>query len=143
MIAIGIDPGKSTGIGVYENGCLTKLFCTDFWGCIDFINSYKDRSVFILEKPRTKTVWNKRLSNTMSKCLITGVNVGFVIKESELICEYLRREKQTFALQHPSGKLSNDEFKRITKWDGRTNQHMRDAGMLCFGVNNLNRLKQL
>jgi len=30
-------------------------------------------------------------------------------------------------------KLTADQFKRITGWHGRTNEHGRDAAMLVFG----------
>ena len=30
-------------------------------------------------------------------------------------------------------KLNADQFSRITKWEGRTNEHGRDAAMLIFG----------
>ena len=39
---------------------------------------------------------------------------------------------QGVSLQASMKKLTQDTFKAITKWEKRTNDHGRDAAMLCF-----------
>lgn len=136
---IGIDPGKTTGFAFCEDGELKLVISTDFWGCIQLIEDCTDATV-VVELPNTKHVWH---NGATSKRAVqrTGVNVGSCIREAELIVEYLNKKGREYIAQKPRGKKNADEFKRITGWKGRTNQHGRDAGMLVFGLKNLNKLR--
>ena len=133
MRAIGIDPGKHTGIAIFENGSLTKLYESDFWGCIDAIN--EKECFVIVELSTTKHVWHNKAT---SKGAIqrTGVNVGSCLREAELIVEYLIKNNINYQTQRPKGKVNSDMFKKITGWTKRTNQHTRDAALLVYGIKN-------
>ena len=133
---IGIDPGKDTGFAVYDRQakiiCQTKL--TDFWGAVDLMQAYPVEAVHkvIVELPRSKTVWH----DAKSKGAIqrTSVNVGSGLREAELLVDYLKRQGYSVVTQHPYGKKDAKQVKRITGYRGRTNEHTRDAIMLCYGV---------
>ena len=129
---IGIDPGMHTGVAFCENGKLINVFETDFWGCIDYLLENPNATV-VIEMPPTKHVWH---NGAKTKCSIqrTGVNVGSCIREAELLIKWMHRNQRIYVIQKPMGKKNAAQFKQITGWNGRTNQHMRDAGMICFGL---------
>lgn len=126
---IGIDPGKITGIGIYDYGELT-LKETDFWGCIDLINDCRE-SLFVVELPKTKHVWHGQATSNPA-IQRTGVNVGSALREAELIVKYLHRSKCDYVIQTPLGKLNAEKFQALTGYIWRSNQHMRDAGRLAW-----------
>jgi len=136
MIIIGIDQGKHTGIAVAKDGKLISLVETDFWGCLDIINSYdKDTLLCIIELPSTKSVWHNEAKNKRA-IQRTGVNVGSCIREAELLVEYFKKHKINYTTKHPEGKINSERFKQLTGWTKATNPHKRDAGMLCFSAFN-------
>jgi hypothetical protein len=139
-IVIGIDPGKLTGIAVSKNGKLIDIFIGNFWSAIDSIDHFPD-AIVIIEIPDTKHVWHNH-AKAKGAIQRTGVNVGSVIREAELLVEYLIRNERTYLTQKPQGKMNADQFRLITGWTGRTNQHMRDAGLLCFGVQRISGAKE-
>ena len=87
-----------------------------------------------IELPATKHVWHDTATKKPA-IQRTGFNVGGVYREAELLIEKAGRLKLPCIIQKPQGKIKADEFKKITGWTARTNQHERDAGMLCFGMN--------
>jgi hypothetical protein len=132
MLVMGIDPGKHTGIAICDGGYLANLYETDFWGAIDSIGCFPD-AVVVIELPDTKHVWHDG-ARTKASIQRTGVNVGSALREAELLIQYLVRIERQHIVQKPHGKMTADQFKRLTGWNGRTNQHMRDAAMLVFGL---------
>jgi len=130
MKIIGIDPGKSTGIAIITDGKLTQVSTSDFWGAIDVIND-NPGALFVVELSVSKHVWQ---NNATSKGAIqrTSLNVGSVLREAELLINYLGKKKHEYIIQKPGGKKTKDDFNLITGWTGRTNQHERDAGLLAW-----------
>lgn len=137
-LSIGIDPGKTTGLAIAENGVLQSLESTDFWGAFytvkHFIEICKYNADFekdvlvVIEVPTTKANWHGAGASH---------NVGRVCRESELLAEGIKRLGATVITQHPQGKLNQKQFARITGWTKRTNQHCRDAAMMVYGANNV------
>ncbi len=127
---IGIDPGQNTGIAMCDGGKLINLVTSNFWGAIECIDKYP-LAFFIVESPNTKSVWHNR-AKSVKTIQRTGVNVGSCLREAELIIDYLNIKNVKYKSVHPSGKINAAMFKKITGFDGRTNQHTRDAGMMAF-----------
>lgn len=129
---IGIDPGKTTGIAIALDGKISQLATTDFWGCIEQLQIHDDASV-VIELPGTKHVWH---DGALTKRAIqrTGVNVGSCIREAELLVKWLHMNERNYIIQKPRGKLTSIQFNRLTGWSNRSNQHERDAGVLCYGL---------
>jgi hypothetical protein len=141
MKVIGIDAGKATGLAIYdtETGQFDNVYSTTFWGAISAIDVLIAHSMpgkyelaAVVELPTTKAVWHKAKSDGAKNR--TAVNVGSVIREAELIVEYLENHGIRVIKQHPRGKVDAAYFKRVTGWHGATNSHSRDAGMMCFGM---------
>jgi hypothetical protein len=129
---IGIDPGKKTAIAVYDSTLkrIVDVFNTDFWGAIEYLQSEQnDTSIkqVIIEVPRTKTNWHKK------GCDITSANVGGIYREATLLADGIERMGLKVIRQHPQGKVGAAYVKKITGYQGRTNQHTRDSIMLCWG----------
>ncbi len=138
MIVIGIDPGKTTAIAVYdkENKKITSVSESDFWGCYRWLDQgIKDSQGYslntveciVIEVPRTKTNWHKK------GCDITSANVGGIYREAELLADGIGRLGFKVIRQHPQGKYTHKQVVKLTGWTERTNEHKRDAIMLCFG----------
>ena len=135
---IGIDPGKNTGFAVYdiERGELRELTTVDFWTVYHkVLNTYSSTTAAIyIEVPKTKHVFQKKATGD-SQMQRQAVNIGSVIREAELLAEGLERVGYTVTRKHPQGKVSAERFESYTGWTGRSNEHTRDAAMLCYGRN--------
>lgn len=134
MLVLGVDPGKHTGVAAYDPSVrkLVEVYTSTFWDAASRISEWT--GVVIIELPDTKHIWHQGAKNK-NAILRTGANVGACVREAELLIQYAGMLKIPCVIQKPMGKISSSEFKRITKWEGQTNQHGRDAGMLCFGFN--------
>jgi len=130
---IGIDPGSHTGVAICEMGKLVKVYETDFWGAIDAINEADETDFVIIEMPTSKHVWHNEATNKKA-IQRTGVNVGSALREAELLITYLVKNNIKHCVQKPMGKLDKDQFKKLTGWTQRTNQHMRDSAVLCYRI---------
>ena len=136
MLVIGIDPGKQTGFAIYDTDFdkLTDLRTLTFWTAFQAIGEldFKEVSHVVVELPDSKHVWHKGASSPAA-LQRQGVNVGSVIREAELFREGLSLGGYTVKVVNPRGKVDATRFNNWTGWTGRSNQHERDAGLLCFG----------
>jgi len=137
-----IDPGVKTGIAIIEGTNLKpekilEVDTTDFWGCYDKYNSSLPlKSPFdkiVIENPGFKKLTfgkrdkNQRVQDTKSQ------NVGQVIREADLLAEGFEREGFNVARISPNKsycKKSKEYVLRLTGFEGRTNEHNRDALMM-------------
>lgn len=128
---IGIDPGKKTGIAVIDKDGIT-VDTLDFWSVHDFVMSHDLKSIaVIIEKPRNKAIYHQNGQNHKAMGR-TGVNVGSVIREAELlIARFLSKNILTVVVA-PAGKLNAVLVQRLTGYTGRTNEHNRDALMMAY-----------
>jgi hypothetical protein len=133
-VSIGIDPGKTTGFAVYdiEDDILT-LRDTTFWEVFELIYVYPKSEIYeiTVEVPNSKTVWHSTGANQKTAAR-TGVNVGSVLREAELLAEGLERYGYNVRRVHPRGKVDAKKFNAFTGFTKRSNQHQRDAGLMCF-----------
>lgn len=131
---IGIDPGSSTGIACIRNGKLVWMLTI---GPLDICESisaeFADRVVF--EDSRlTSPVWS-RGTNTAARMKIAR-NVGQVDAVCALIvhaCERIGIPAHGISPKAKGAKLNAEQFKAVTGWAGRSNQHERDAAMVAWG----------
>ena len=125
---IGIDPGKDTGLAVWNGnlGQFVELIATDFVGAIDMCLEYKNNveKVFV-EVPPTKFNWHDPAA---------AHNVGRVCREAELMVEMLKYYEFQVISVPPQGKIDDDQFRKLTEYPHKTNQHKRDAAMLVWGT---------
>lgn len=129
---IGIDPGKKTAVAVYDSTTkrIVDVFMTDFWGAYEYLESEQHDILIkkvVIEVPRTKLNWHKK------GCDITSANVGGIYREANLLADGIERMGLKVVRQHPQGKVNAEYIKRLTRWQKSTNEHKRDAIMLCWG----------
>ncbi len=138
MIIVGIDPGKKTGMAFYsrEEKKIARVQTVSFWDCAYYIinNSGSQDILFIVENPQTKAVWHH--AKTRAAQNKTSVNVGSVLRESELIIDLIVLSNCKLITCPPRGKIDAEKFKLITGFDKPTNPHTRDAGMLAWTYRN-------
>jgi hypothetical protein len=130
-IYIGIDCGVNTGVAVWNS--VTKKFIVvktmmihqafeivKYWhGC--------NRVFVIVEDARQvkfKTS-DVKAQGAGSVKRDAGIWEGF-LKDHGIRCDFVRPNKAIT-------KLTSDQFRASTGWEGSTNNHNRDAAMLVFG----------
>jgi hypothetical protein len=140
MLIIGIDPDtKLSGIAAYEPG--TKYFHVQKMAFFQLYEYLKENGEHIA-LVRIEGGWLNEKSNfhygrNQSKAAGERIakNVGANHETGRKIgemCEHLGIE---YEIVRPLGtkEIEHWIFKRITGFSGRTNQDMRDAGMLVYG----------
>ncbi|WP_437918570.1 hypothetical protein [Sphingobacterium sp. LRF_L2] len=144
-LIIGIDPDvDKSGVAVYKKSSKDlQLFALPFFKLLDFLNDHKDdiREVVVEASWKIKKAnfhENQRGVGVASQIgARTGANheVGRKIVE---MCAYLGvscLEKLPLrkCWKGPDGKISHEEFQKLTGYSRRTNQEQRDAALLVWG----------
>ncbi|HEX8608765.1 MAG TPA: hypothetical protein VF679_09010 [Pedobacter sp.] len=137
LYVIGIDGGKNTAIAVYQGRKFLYKSVNGFWQQVKFIlrNIPSDNATILLEQPLMNKVTfqeaesdprNQLMSNKISR------DIGRNIATAENIAEILRDEGYTVIEIRPKkSKLSAKELKDLLLMKQRSNEHERDAMMLC------------
>lgn len=135
---IGIDPGTHTGVAVWSKNerrlevvdtmTITRALelvtsnvelCKAFGGeVVVFIEDARKRSWFGFSG-REKL---QGAGSVKRDCAIW-----------ETFCKELGVECRKVAPKHNTTKLTAEQFKVLTSWQGRTSEHSRDAAMLVYG----------
>lgn len=160
LFLIGIDPGRETGVCAYDrrNKKIMHMESMPFWDAIDFIASfhyhgtglpqsikesdqitlqddYKSYEV-VIEDPGLNTfLHSKFYRNAIKVQTKIAQNVGMNKEDAYLIIEYMKRKRIKYRQIRPSSvKWTAADFKKITRWEGKLNQHMIDAGRMVYGL---------
>jgi len=136
---IGIDPGVSTGFAIYDSHLdkFESINTITFWSAYLFLCDWDPVAhplkAIVIEVPDTNRVWQPSKGNVGS-VQRTAVNVGRVLRESELLARGLELLQIGKVVKvNPRGKTSQETFVKLTGWEGgKLNQHCRDAAMLCY-----------
>lgn len=139
---IGIDPGVDTGVAIYhrELKAITDVYTFDFWECYNWLRAMKDgpaNAIVIIEAPLKNVMYarqeekaeqgSQRRNNRMMS------NAASNAREAELLAGGIEALGFTVKRVRPTReKKKADEVRRITGYEGSTNQHVRDAIMLCW-----------
>jgi len=143
MIYVGIDTGTHTGMAVWDNRLRTFLSIDEFQihvaleKCLELKEKAESDGVKLLirvEDARQRTWFGKPISREEERKKLQGV--GMVKRDCNIWEEFLTDKGFEFQMVPPKNnatKLDADRFKVITGYQGRTNEHKRDAAMLVFG----------
>lgn len=135
---IGIDPDiTKNGVAIWNKETkvldLYNMTFVELQKTLE-LNKWKINKVIISAGWLNKS--NFHASNKFNKSVnsIIGERVGANHQVGKLIAEYCTYYNIPFELSKPTQKKLNKEaFAKITKYKGRTNQEMRDAGILVYG----------
>ena len=131
---IGIDTGVNTGIAVWQDGELQSvesMTITKAMRKILTLYPHKYTKLYI-EDARKWIGFNGKTKATQAR--LQGA--GSVKRDAKIWEDWCKEHDYEVVFVKPMGKglkKSAEEFKRITKWQGRTNEHSRDAAMIVFG----------
>ncbi len=109
------------------------LTTTIFWEAIALVETYPAGEVVVIEDPSLnhttfahatpRTLQAARRREKISR------DVGENQREAKLLADGLGRKDYRVRRTRPrSSKLDKAQFKRLTRYQGRTSQHSRDAG---------------
>ena len=135
---IGIDAGTHTGVAVWDSQEkeFFQMFTMKLWEAMNYIIAYKthleltgENFKVIVEDAR-KRKWFGERSNAKQQ------GAGSIKRDCTIWEEFLTDNNIPFEMVAPikgCTKLTSMQFQMITKWNGRTSEHARDAAMLVFG----------
>lgn len=132
MLIIGIDPGIVSGFAIYDQQLkqLTKVTSFKLFQLFEEIASIQGGDVFVrIENPNT---WFGFKGKADPARLQGAGAVKQTFKHTIEFLEFFKVEYQTVSLHSAQKKVNSDNFKRTTGWNKATNEHGRDAAMLCF-----------
>ena len=130
---IGIDTGVNTGIAVWQDGELQLVDSMTITKAMRYIltcHPHKYTKLYI-EDARKWIGVNGKTKATQAR--LQGA--GSVKRDAKIWEDWCKEHDYEVVFVKPMGKglkKSADEFKRITGWQGRTNEHARDAAMIVY-----------
>jgi len=135
--AIGIDTGVHTGYAVWDIEKQELIECQtmqidEAMERISTIKaySYYNNFIVVVEDARLRKFFKGE--NMAAK----QQGAGSIKRDAKIWEDYLKRLNIDFKLVNPTyrrTKLTEEYFKKISKYEGRTSNHARDAAMLVLG----------
>lgn len=141
VIRVGIDPDiNKSGFAITIDGALVRVEARTFFDLCEMLNSAhniaKDAGAllavtieagWLIKKQNWHPAQGRGVRDKIAK------NIGENHAAGKLIARWCDEAGIPYELIPPRGKVNSGRFKRLTGWDGRTNQDMRDAAMLIWG----------
>lgn len=138
MIVIGIDPGTKTGIAVYHDGTLAELLTVSPDGIVDTMTRYAPDMVVMEDSRLQSAVFSRKASQrAMLKIARNVGEVDQICRRIEAYCEGAGVELVQISPLAKGAKLDARRFSAMTGWEGRSNQHERDAGVVAWSCRNM------
>lgn len=137
MIAIGIDPGTTTGFAIWDPHArqLLAVESHKLHQALRRVEALRaDNPLVIFEDARTMRIGGGKTYGQQSR--LQGV--GSVKRDSAIWEEFLEDiglPYQARLWKPGTTKWSAEYFKRITGWSAQTNNHGRDAAVIVHGLN--------
>lgn len=140
MIIVGIDPGVHTGVAVWDSSNRQLLYVTScgIVHAMEYLQTFnitRPISRVIFEDARMRT-WIPR-ERDFRQVKGRAMGAGSVRRDCQIWEEWCEFHGIQFIAKPPKNnvtKLSDVQFRGITGYDRRTNEHGRDAAMLVFGI---------
>ena len=136
--AIGIDTGVHTGFALWDIQEQLLIECKtlqidEAMEEIRELNQIHDTQnyyIVVIEDARLRKFFKGE--NMAAK----QQGAGSVKRDAKIWEDYLKRLNIDFKLVNPTSqktKITDEYFKKISKYEGRTSNHARDAAMLILG----------
>lgn len=138
-IVIGIDPdSKKHGVAIYDNGVLVNLLCDDLLGIMDILEGYEGRSIKVhiedVNGVSAAFMGRDKKGVSLSVKLKMAQHIG-MCKQSQLELERMFEHKGIEVVKHKISKKwkkEKEQFKRLTGWEGRSNEDSRSAAWFGY-----------
>lgn len=140
--AIGIDPGETTGVAIYDRKekRIAQIYTSDFWQVYGiartiWLNDFDDAIILIETAKRTGIYARYHAKEQGALREKIAANVGSNAREADLLATGL--EKLGFDVRRvkpTNSKWDAKKLKFVTGIEYRTNEHVRDAIQLCWGI---------
>lgn len=131
---IGIDPGVITGIAIWDSPNKKFLYISSgkILDVMDMVEkAIISKNVFIkCEDPRLAVYGRGKKDYNIAQ------GAGSIKRDAQIWEDFLKKHNADFIMLRPAkafNKWKADKFQTLTKWDGVTNGHGRDAAMVVFG----------
>lgn len=133
MILIGIDPGVHTGVAAIDKEGLQVVSAMSAVEAEQFVHMRAAQAggqiAVFFEDARLRNWFGSKGREALQ-------GAGSIKRDCQRWEEWLIHHRISFSKIAPRNnctKLTAEQFKKITGWQGRTNEHGRDAAMLIFG----------
>ena len=141
MYVIGIDPGKQTGFALWNTETqqfktVTSMAIHDALTEVERVFVGMPLGIVIVEDARKRLGGFGNMDAEQAK-YGAGVRegVGAVKRDSTIWDDFLAARCIPHLMRKPKDtKLGADNFRRLTGWQGATNEHARDAAGAVFGM---------
>ncbi|MCB0446400.1 MAG: hypothetical protein KDD03_02620 [Gelidibacter sp.] len=140
MIFIGIDPGVKTGYAVWctDQKKLVEVKTIGITMAMDLVRYERDMRgdlLVIVEDARKRKYFKGENINAKAQ------GAGSVKRDCSIWEEFLKSLGIGYVMRAPRNtKTSEQYFKKMTRWTGRTSSHARDAALLVVGMKAQNNL---
>ena len=132
-VTVGIDPGTHTGVAIYRAGRLVELQTIEPHQLVEVIETVMPVRVVFEDSRLISPTWKRGVSNAAQ--LKIARDVGQIDAWCRLIvatCDRLRIPAHGISPKAKGSKLNAEQFKALTGWAGRSNQHERDGATLAW-----------
>lgn len=133
MIIIGIDPGAYTGIAVYKDGALSELKTIQPYDLQRMLEGEKCDLVVFEDSRLQSHIWTRGLKGAAA--MKVARNIGQIdawCSLIETVCKMSGIETESLSPKAKGEKVDALAFYKLTGYDGRSNQHERDAAMVAL-----------
>ena len=138
MTLIGIDTGVHTGFAVYDTDLKALIYVKEYpiHRAMDLVKRLFDdgSDIKVRFEDARKRTWFGYHTAKEDRARLQGA--GSVKRDCQIWEDYLTDLRIPFEMVAPKNnatKLTAEQFRRITGYDGKTNEHGRDAAMLVYG----------
>ena len=132
MLMVGIDPGVNTGFAVWDGKALlavSSMGICDAMMQVQVMHKVKSLHSVTFEDARLRTWYGNKGRDALQ-------GAGSIKRDCQIWAEWLGLlgcPYKSVSPQAKGAKVDAATFARLTGWQGRTNNHGRDAAMLVFG----------
>ena len=130
---MGVDPGSNTGIALYQAGQLAELQTIEPFQLVEVIETVMPARVVFEDSRLQPHTWSRKLSAAAQ--LKVARDVGQIDAWCRLIvatCERLGIPAHGISPKAKGAKLNTEQFRALTGWEGRSNEHTRDAACVAW-----------
>lgn len=130
---VGIDPGVTTGLALWEYGPkrledVASMGIVDAMLRVQAMHHVGTLHLVVYEDARLRTYFGAKGREALQ-------GAGSIKRDCSVWAEWLAHLGCAYKAVSPRAKgpkLSAEQFAKLTGWQGRTNEHGRDAAMLVW-----------